>query len=197
MAEKSHSDGAGGAHDVHGKDAHAADVHTSTGAHGGHESASFPPFNVDTFAPQLVWLAITFTALYVLMSRLVLPRIGEVIDERRERIQRDLDSAERLKTDTDKALADYEKALGDARANAGAIARDTREKLDAKVAERQRAVDDEIAGRLAEAETRIQDVRTKALASVDEIATDVASAVVKQLIDTDVSASDIQSALKN
>ena len=197
MAETSHTEGAGSTHDVHNADAQAAEVHTSTGAHGGGHDVGFPPFNVDTFAPQLVWLALTFSALYVLMSRLVLPRIGEVIDERRERIQRDLDTAERLKSDTDKALADYEKALGDARANAGAIARETREKLDANVAERQRAVDEEINGRLAEAESRIQDMRSKALASVDEIATDVASAVVKQLIDTDVAAADIQSALKS
>lgn len=184
MAEKSHSETA------HGK----TDVHTSTGDHGGHD-AGFPPFNVDTFAPQLVWLAITFTLLYVLMSRLVLPRIGEVIDERRERIQRDLDTAERLKSDTDKALADYEKALADARANAGSIARETREKLNADVAKRQAAVDAEINERISAAEKSIQETRTKALANVNEIATDVAGAVVKQLIDADVPAADIRAAL--
>lgn len=187
MAEKSHDTGAQGA-DTH---------HTSTGAHGGGKDASFPPFNTETFAPQLVWLALTFTLLYVLMSRIVLPRIGEVIDERRERIQRDLDSAERLKGETDRALADYEKALADARANAGAIARETREKLDASVAERQAAVDAEIDARVADAESRIAETRSKALSSVEEIATDVAGAVVKQLIDTDVSATDIRSALTN
>lgn len=181
-------------HDTHSADA-AHEVHTSTGDHGGGHSSSFPPFNTDTFAPQLVWLALTFTLLYVLMSRLVLPRIGEVIEERRDRIQRDLDTAERLKGDTDKALADYEKALSDARTNAGAIARDTREKLDVKVAERQAVVDAEIDSRIADAEQRIGETRTKALASVNEIASDVAGTLVKQLIDTDVSASDIQSAL--
>lgn len=185
MAEKQNSHSADAAHDVH----------TSTGDHGGAHESSFPPFNSETFAPQLVWLALTFTLLYVLMSRLVLPRIGEVIEERRDRIQRDLDTAERLKGDTDKALADYEKALSDARSNAGAIARDTREKLDAKVAERQAAVDAEIDNRIADAEKRIGETRTKALASVNEIASEVAGTMVKQLIDTDVSASDIQSAL--
>lgn len=186
MAETNKTGGAEGAH---------KDVHTSTGAHGGSAESKFPPFNQETFAPQLVWLALTFTLLYVLMSRIALPRIGEVIEERRERIQRDLDTAERLKSDTDKALADYEKALSDARSNAGAIARETRDKLDAKVAKRQAAVDSEIHDRIADAEKRIQDTRTKALASVDEIATDVAGAVVKQLIDSDVSPADIRSAL--
>ena len=186
MAENTHKEAVAGEHQVH----------TSTGAHGS-EQPQFPPFNTDTYSSQLVWLTLTFTLLYVLMSRLVLPRIGEVIDERRERIQRDLDTAERLKTDTDKALADYEKALADARANAGAIARETRGKLDAKVAKRQAAADAENAAQIAIAEKRIQDTRTKALASVDEIATDVAAAVVKQLTDADVSAADIRSALSS
>ncbi|KUO57505.1 MAG: hypothetical protein APF80_16345 [Alphaproteobacteria bacterium BRH_c36] len=188
MAEKSNTSGAGVVHDVQ----------TSTAPHGeAHGASTFPPFNSETFAPQLVWLALTFTILYVLMSRLLLPRIGEVIDERRERIQRDLDTAERLKSDTDKAIANYEKAFADARANAGSIARETREKLDAKVAERQAAADADNAANIAAAEKSIQQTRTKALASVDEIATDVAGAVVKQLIDADVSASDIRSALSS
>ena len=186
MAETNKIGGADGAH---------KDVHTSTGAHGGSAESKFPPFNTETFAPQLVWLALTFTLLYVLMSRIALPRIGEVIEERRERIQRDLDTAERLKSDTDKALADYEKALSDARSNAGAIARETRDKLDAKVAKRQAVVDAEIHDRIADAEKRIQDTRTKALASVDEIATDVAGAVVKQLSDSDVCPAVCRSAL--
>ncbi|MCH9808809.1 MAG: F0F1 ATP synthase subunit B [Alphaproteobacteria bacterium] len=185
MAEKTHSDGAKGAHDVH----------TSTGDHGGGHSSTFPPFNSETFAPQLVWLFLTFTLLYVLMSRLVLPRIGEVIEERRDRIQRDLDTAERLKGDTDKALADYEKALSDARTNAGSIARETREKLDVKVAERQAVVDAEIDGRIAEAEKQIAETRAKAQASVSDIASDVAGAIVKQLIDTDVSSADVKAAI--
>lgn len=186
MAETHHTEPAAGEHEVQ----------TSTGAHGGGGSG-FPPFNTETFAPQLVWLALTFTLLYVLMSRLVLPRIGEVIDERRERVQRDLDTAERLKSETDKALADYEKALADARTNAGAIARETRDKLDVKVAERQAAVDAEINTRIAEAEKQIQETRAKALSNVDEIATDVAGAVVRQLIDTDVPAGEIRSALNS
>ncbi len=184
MAESTHKEAVAGEHEVY----------TSTGAHSG-EQPEFPPFNTDTYSSQLVWLTLTFTLLYVLMSRLVLPSIGEVIDERRERIRRDLDTAERLKLDTDKALADYETALSDARSNAGAIARETRDKLDAKVSKRQAAVDAEIHDRIADAEKRIQATRTKALASVDEIATDVAGAVVKQLIDTDVSPADIRSAL--
>lgn len=203
MAEQSNTTGADAGPGEAQTEAHPAvaagtgDVHTSTAAHGDAQGSSFPPFNSETFAPQLVWLVLTFTILYVLMSRLVLPRIGEIIDERRERIQRDLDTAERLKSETDKAIANYEKAFADARGNAGAIARETREKLDEKVAKRQAAADADNAANIAAAEKSIQATRTKALASVDEIAADVAGAVIKQLIDTNVSASEIRAALPN
>lgn len=190
MAENTHSDPV--AHDAV---AGEHELQTSTGAQGGGES-QFPPFNTETFTSQLVWLVLIFTLLYALMSRVVLPRIGEVIDERRERIQRDLDTAERLKSETDKALGDYEKALGDARANAGVIARETRDKLDEKVAQRQAEVDQQINTRIGEAEQRIDATRAKALASVEEIATEVAGAVVKRLIDKDVHADEIRSILK-
>ena len=93
----------------------------------------FPPLDSGTFVPQLFWLALTFGLLYLLLKRFALPRVGEVIEERRERIKRDLAKAETLKTETEKALANYEQALGDARAKAGAIAKDVRDKLTAEI----------------------------------------------------------------
>src|SRR6476646_11159082 len=89
----------------------------------------FPPLDPGTFAPQLVWLALTFGLLYLLMKRVVLPRVGEVIEERSDRIKRDLTQAEKLKTDTATALANYEQALGDARTTANAIAKGMRDTL--------------------------------------------------------------------
>ena len=129
----------------------------------GHAKA-FPPLDPTTFAPQLFWLALTFGALYIILSRVALPRVSEVIEERRDRIQRDLDAAERLKDETDKALQGYEKALSDARSNASGLAKQEREALDAEVAAEQSKVEDQITAKLAEAESRIAETKTKALA---------------------------------
>ncbi|MDX2259879.1 MAG: F0F1 ATP synthase subunit B [Hyphomicrobiaceae bacterium] len=170
-------------------------THTSTEAHGGAAGASFPPFNTETFAPQLVWLTITFVALYYLMSRIALPRIGEVIEERRDRIQRDLEAAERLKSETDAALASYEKALADARNNATVIAKENRDRLAERVEARQAAVESEIEARVADAERRIGETQSKAMASVNEIATDVAASVVKALVGSEPSADEVRRAL--
>src|SRR6185436_15347896 len=101
---------------------------TATSQEAGHAKV-FPPLDSGTFAPQLVWLALTFGLLYLILKRVVLPRVGEVIEERGDRIKRDLAHADKHRADTEKALANYEQALGDARIKAGAIAKTMRDKL--------------------------------------------------------------------
>lgn len=154
-----------------------------------------PQLNTDHFIPQLFWLTLSFIALYLIMSRVALPRVGEVIEERRDRIQRDLDTAERLKGETDKALASYEKALADARSNASSIAKETRDRLSAEVDKEKSKVDGQIGAKLADAENRIAATKSKALASVNEIAIDTAGAVIEKLAGERVSADDIKRAL--
>ena len=140
-------------------------------------------------------MAITFGALYLLLSRIALPRIGEVIEERRDRIQRDLDSAERLKGETEQALAAYEQALADARANANAIAKDNRDRLAQRVDAKQKQVDAEIDAKVSEAERRIDETRSKALTSVDEIASGIVGPLVATLVGTSPSDDEVKMAL--
>src|SRR5260370_38995278 len=99
--------------------------------HAGPKGA-FPPFQKDTFASQLVWLGITFVVLYLLISRIAVPRIGGIIEDRAKRIEGDFAEAQRLKNESEAALAAYEKALADARGRAQAIANETRDKLNAQ-----------------------------------------------------------------
>ena len=155
----------------------------------------FPPLDPGTFAPQLVWLALTLGLLYLLMKRVALPRVGEVIEERSDRVKRDLAQAEKLKVDTETALANYEQALGDARAKAGTIAKTMRDKLTAEVDKERAKVDAEIAAKLAEAESRIAQTKAMALASVGDIASEVAGAVVARLIDKEVTQDEVKRAL--
>jgi F-type H+-transporting ATPase subunit b len=162
---------------------------------GGGQLKVFPPLDASTFAPQLVWLAITFGLLYLLLKRIVLPRVGEVIEERGDRIKRDLAQAEKLKSDTEQALANYEKALADARAQAGSIAKGMRDKLTAEVDKERAKVEAQIAAKVAEAESRIIDTKSKALASVGDIAGEIAGAIVARLIGKEVSKDEVQRAL--
>lgn len=158
--------------------------------------AGLPQLNPDTFVPQLFWLVLTFVTLLFVMSKIALPRVGEVIEERAERIQRDIDAAGRLKSDTDKALADYEKALADARANASGIAKQTREKLAAETDAEKGRAEASITAKLAEAESRIAATKTKALTAVNDIAAETAQALVSKLVGQDVSLDDVKKVLQ-
>lgn len=146
--------------------------------------SGLPQLNAPDFAPQLIWLAISFAVLYFLLSRFALPRIGEVIEKRQQRIQRDLDEARRLKLETEKALASYEEALATAKAKAGTIAKDTREKLVAEVEQQRQSVERQLAKTLADAETRIAKTRADAMSQVDQIAGETAAAIVDRLVGT-------------
>src|ERR1700752_1938208 len=89
----------------------------STQAHGGHHGGAFPPFDSSNFASQLVSLAIAFVALYLIVSRIALPRVGGTIDARQDKIEGDLAEAQKLKDESDAALKTYESELAAARAN--------------------------------------------------------------------------------
>ncbi len=155
----------------------------------------FPPFDPRTFASQLFWLAVSFGALYFLMARVALPRIGEVIEERRDRIQRDLDEAVRLKAETDAALKAYEQSLADARGKAQGLAKETRDRLAAETDAERHRVEGELNAKLAETEKRIGETKARALASVDEIAASTASDVVSLLTGKGVSDGEVRKAL--
>lgn len=160
------------------------------------KKSGLPQLNVPDMAPQLIWLAITFGILYFVLSRVTLPRIGAVIEERQNRIQRDLDEAERLKGETDEALAAYEQALAEAHGRANGIARETREKLANEVNEERAKVEADLAGKLAEAEGRIAAMKSQAMTEVDGIATETAGEVIKKLIGVDVGAEELRAAVQ-
>ncbi|MGC1695945.1 MAG: F0F1 ATP synthase subunit B [Pseudolabrys sp.] len=144
----------------------------------------FPPFEPQTFASQLVWLAIAFVLLYVLMSRLALPRVASIIEDRQKRIADDLADAERLKQESDAAVAAYEKALADARARAQTIANETREKQQAQADATRKTLEAGLNAKLAEAEKSIAATKQVAMANVRTIAEDAARAIIERLIGT-------------
>jgi F-type H+-transporting ATPase subunit b len=144
----------------------------------------FPPFNQETFASQLVWLAITFVLLYLLMSRLALPRVGGIIAARSNRIEGDLAEAQRLKDETETAMAAYERTLAEARANAQTIAAQTREDLLAEAEQRRKALEGQLNRKIEEADKAIAATKTAAMSNVRGIAAETASSIVERLLGT-------------
>ena len=151
--------------------AQAQTTHAATEAHGGsHEVSAFPPFETETFAGQLLWLAITFVAaLRSCISRLVLPRLGGIIENRRETIARDLDDAAAMKIKAEDAGAAYEKALAEARgARAGPRSGDPRPGSPPKPDASRKVLELDLSARLAEAEATIARRKPSAMTNVRE-----------------------------
>lgn len=154
-----------------------------------------PQLDFADYAPQLIWLFITFVALYLLMARVALPRIATVLEERRDRIANDLAQAEQLRQETDEAIAAYEQALADAKAKANAIAQQTRDKLNEELESERASVEEEVAEKLERAEAEITRTKQEALSHVEEIARDTTAALVERLLGEQVNQQSLDSAV--
>jgi len=154
-----------------------------------------PQLDFSTYPPQLFWLAVTFIALYALMVRVALPRIGGMIEERRSRIASDLDRAQELKDDTDRAIAAYESELAEARGKAHAIVQEKRNELTAEIDGERASLDKEIAAKVMKAEKAIASARDKALGQVGDVAAGLAGDIVAQLAGLKVTKADVARAV--
>ena len=158
--------------------AKGATAHTE--AEGGHK-APFPPFQTETFASQLVFLAISFAALYLIVSRIALPRVGGLLDARQNAIEGDLAEAQKLKDASDGELKAYESELAAARSRAQAIGAETREKMNAASEAERKTLEEKLSLKLAGAEKTIASTRDAAMSNVRGIAADAAAAIVQRL----------------
>ncbi len=162
--------------DSHGG-ANGTTAHTEADAHG----RAFPPFQKETFASQLLSLLIAFVALYLIVSRIALPRVGSLLDARQNAIDSDLAEAQKLRDDSSEALKAYENELAAARSRAQAIGNETREKLNAASEADRKRLEQRLSLKLTEAEKSIASTRANAMRNVRGIAAEAASAIVQRL----------------
>jgi F-type H+-transporting ATPase subunit b len=156
-----------------------------TEAEGGH--GGFPPMDAHSFPSQIFWLVIFFALLYLLMSKVALPRMAAVLANRHKAIESDLSKASALKHETEAAIQHYEKSLADARANAQGIAAGTRDRIASEIEAERSTLEKTLSAKLAEADTRISATKAKAMQDVHEVAAETAAEIVSALTGTPVS----------
>jgi F-type H+-transporting ATPase subunit b len=161
-----------------------AEMKTGTEVPAGEHGAKggFPPFDSSTFASQILWLVLAFALLYYLMSKIALPRVAGILENRANRISTDLEAAQALKTQSDTAMASYEAALAEARGKAQTIAGETRAAVDAEAETTRKSLEAELGNKLAAAESQISATKATALGNVRSIAVEATSAIVERLI---------------
>ena len=140
-----------------------------------------PQLDVANFLPQIFWLVVSFIALYWVVARVAVPRVGEVLAQRTRLVQDDIDRAQALKQETDQAIAAYEQAMADARAQAQdhvrAITAEMKAAADKKTAE----ISAQVGAQISEADARIAKAKTDALGSLRTIAAETARDIVAKL----------------
>lgn len=147
----------------------------------GEEEGGLPQLDASTYASQIFWLLLTFAALYFLMSRVFLPRLGEVIEERRNRIADDYDQAAEFKREAEEAQAGYERSLADAKARAASISAETKASIGEEIAEMEKESQERLDGEIEAAEVRIEEAAEKARGAVVEAARETTAALVETL----------------
>ena len=148
---------------------------------GGHEEGMFPPFDASTFPSQILWLAITFGLFYLFLKKVIMPRLGGILDVRENRIAQDIEQANKMKGEADAAVAAYEQELAEARANANVIGQKARDDGKAEAETARKSIEASLEAKLAEAEARVAKVKDTAMRDVGSIAEETAAAIVSAL----------------
>ena len=154
----------------------AVDAHDAAAS-----APGMPQLDFSTFPNQIFWLVVTIVVIYLILSRVALPRIGAVLAERQGTITNDISAAEDLKRQAAEAEDAYNKALADARAEAQAIAAEARAEIMADLADATAKADAEISAKAAESAARIDEIRAGALEAVEIVARDTAAEIVATL----------------
>jgi F-type H+-transporting ATPase subunit b len=154
----------------------------ATDTHGAEQAATgLPQLDFSTFPNQIFWLLVTLVAIYLILTRLALPRIGGVLAERAGTITNDIAAAEELKLKAQQAETVYNQALADARAEAQKIVAEAKAEIQADLDLATAKADAEIAARAAESEKRIGEIREGTLAAVRQVADETAREIVSAL----------------
>jgi F-type H+-transporting ATPase subunit b len=154
-------------------------------------AAGLPQLDVATYPPQLIWLVITFAVLFMLMSRVSLPRISQVLEERQHKINDNLKKAEAFKEEAKAAATGYEKTLTEAHAHAHAIMLETHNRIANDADKKQTKLSEELESEIKAAEGRIFDAKNTAMASLSDVAAEVALCATQKVSGESLSDKDV------
>lgn len=145
-------------------------------------TVGMPQLNFDTFPNQIFWLVLSLIVVYFIVSKVILPRIGGVLEERHSVISDYIAQAADFKKQAEQAEADYETALNEARTEAQAIAAEAKAEIQKELDKAVAKADAEIAAKTAESEKAISAIRESATENVREVATATTREIVAALM---------------
>jgi len=150
-----------------------------------------PQLNPEFWVAQIFWLILIFSSLYLIVWKVFLPRITYSIENRKSRIVKDLDEAQKLKDSAEKKLKEYNEIIEQSKKEAKKIIEDSKKKLDEDIANKKKKFDEEIEKELAVTEKEIIDLKKSSIQNINNIAIETSTNVIKQIINTEVNKSNV------
>jgi F-type H+-transporting ATPase subunit b len=167
-----------------------AELATGTAVPAEHGSGGLPQFDPTSFSSQLVWLALVFAVLYLVFSRLSLPKIGKVIETRNDQIATDRNQAEQMTREAEAVMEAYEKSLTQARSDSARLHGDAADAIKRQVEEAMKSFQTKAETQIKATETRLNDSKDQVMDEMHNIAAEIASAAAEKIvgISTDIKA---------
>lgn len=173
----------------------AEETHSASTEAAGHESGGLPQFNPAYWPGQIVWLLVIFVALYVVLSKVLLPKVSGALASREGKIAGDIAEARRLKEEAEAQAAAAASAGAEARKRAQKLASDAKAKAHAEAAAIEAAEGERLSAQLDKAEAGINAAREQAMTNVRSIGAETAQAIIEKLTGAAPEAGEIDAAL--
>ena len=155
------------------------------------ESGGMPQLNPEFWLSQIFWLTITFGILYIVLAKLILPKISGNLEMRKAQILDNIETAEKQREESENKIKEFEKLILDCKNEAKALISETREKVNKDIAEKNDQIEKEIKEEIKKAELEINNLMKNAPEKINKIAIETASDLVKKLIGAQVNNSSI------
>ena len=161
------------------------------------ESGGMPQLNPEFWFSQIFWLIITFGIMFILLSKLVLPKISENLEVRKAQITENIEAAEKQREESDKMLKEYDQLIINSKNEAKNYFNKAREKILKDVDKKRENLEKEINEEINKAEKEILDLKNKSPEKIRKIAVETSSDLIKQLIGVEVNNSSISAIVED
>ena len=155
------------------------------------ESGGMPQLNPEFWISQIFWLTITFGILYIVLSKIILPKISANLEIRKSQIVENIEAADKQREASEKKLKDYEKIINDSKIEAKKIFYKAREKILKDINQKKQSLNDELNSEIKKAESEVKELKNKAPEKITKIAIETSKDLIQQLIGIEVNNSSI------
>ena len=161
------------------------------------ESGGMPQLNPEFWISQIFWLTLTFGILYVVLSKLILPKISSNLELRKSQIQENIEAAEKQRESSETKLKEYDEIIQKSKLEAKNIFKEAREKALKDINSKKEILDKQIDEEISNAEKEIEALKKSAAEKINKIAKETSSDLVKKLIGAEVNSSSISAIVED